>query len=411
MPNAAGRPLPRAAATSPDPPSMPRTRLALAATMAALLAGAAVATPYVPADDAVVLERLPEKGDPALVQLKRMRAALAATPDDLSIAAPVARRAIDAARALGDPRFLGEAQAALEPWWNGDDVPAAALLLRATVKQSQHDFAGALADLDLLLAGHPALAQARLTRATVLGVVGRYADARRDCACLAGRMMPIVFAGCDAVPASLSGDARHAYDTLVASLGQPGASVGVREWASTLAAEIATRLGDHAAAERHFREALALNPRDPYLKGAFADFLLDRDRPGEVVSLLRDDTRNDPLLLRLALAEQRLPELRSTFVAHREDLAARFDAARRRGDGTHRREEARFRLVIERDAKAALALARDNWAAQREPADLRILIDAAKAAGDAAALKVAADWVAAHGVGDAFAVAAAKGPQ
>ena len=406
MRSPASRPTLRTAIFSPATPSTARMRLAVAATLAALAAGTAIAMPYVPPDDAVVLERLPEKGDPALAQLKQMRAALATRPGDLAIAISVARRAIDAARLLGDPRFLGEAQAALAPWWKGDDVPATALLLRATVKQSQHDFAGSLADLDVLLAAHPMLAQARLTRATVLGVVGRYADARLDCSQLAGRAMPLVAAGCDAVPASLSGEARHAYEALVAALESAGARADVREWAATLAAEIAARLGDFAAAESHFRTALALDPQDPYLKGAFADFLLDRDRPAEVVPLLRDDTRNDPLLLRLALAEQRLPQMRASFAAHREDLAARFDAARRRGDRTHRREEARFRLAIEGDAGAALALARDNWAVQREPADLRILIDAATAAGDAAALKVAAGWVAAHRIGDAFDVAA-----
>ena len=44
-------------------------------------------------------------------------------------------------------------------------------------------------------------------------------------------------------------------------------------------------------------------------------------------------------------------------------------------------------------APAALALARANWNVQREPADLRILVDAARAAGDAAALEIAAQWI------------------
>src|SRR5262245_34405580 len=98
-----------------------------AIVVAAVFCGGAGAAPFVPRDDAVVLERLPEKGDPALAQLKRMRAALAANPNDLAIAVPVAQRALDAARSLGDPRFLGQAQAALAPWWSGSDVPAAAL--------------------------------------------------------------------------------------------------------------------------------------------------------------------------------------------------------------------------------------------------------------------------------------------
>jgi hypothetical protein len=114
-----------------------------------------------------------------------------------------------------------------------------------------------------------------------------------------------------------------------------------------------------------------------------------------LLPLLRDTTKNDMLLLRLVLAEQQLPELRESFAAHREDLSARFDAARRRGDSLHRREEARFRLTVEHDVKAALILARENWLVQREPSDLRILIEAARAAGDADALKIASDWVAA----------------
>lgn len=375
------------------------------ALIAVLAIGAAAARPFVPDGDAVVLERLPEKSDPALAELRRMRAALLASPRELDVAIPVARRALEAARTYGDPRFLGQAQAALGPWWKADDVPPAALLLRATLKQSQHDFAGSLADLDRLLGLHPTMAQARLTRATVSSVVGHYQDARRDCAALAGLATPLAIAGCDAVPASLSGHADTAYRTLDAALADPRASESVREWAQTLAAEIAERRGDPLAAERHFRAALALDPRDAYLKGAYADFLLDRDRAAEVIALLRDDTKNDALLLRLALAEQRLPDRREAFAAHRADLAQRFDAARRRGDSMHRREEARFRLALESDARAALALARDNWAVQREPADLRILVEAARATGDQGAMKLATDWIAANGLRSATIVA------
>jgi predicted Zn-dependent protease len=366
--------------------------------------GEAAAAPYVPDGDGVVLERLPERGDGELAALKRMRLALARDPRDLGLAVAVARRAHEAARTRGDPRYLGQAQAALAPWWNDDAAPAAALLARASLKQAQHDFTGALADLDRLITMQPALAQAALSRAVVLAVVGRYADARRDCASLAERVSALVVAGCDATPASLSGDAGSAYETLVRALERDAGPPDVREWALTLAAELAARRGERLAAERHFAAALALDPRDPYLKGAYADFLLDGDRPRDVVALLAADARDDGLLLRLALAEARLPEHRAAFDAHRAELAARFDAARRRGDSLHRREEARFRLWIEADAQSALALARANFDVQREPADLRVLIESARASGDAAALAVASNWIATHRLEDAIAV-------
>jgi tetratricopeptide (TPR) repeat protein len=385
--------------------------IALSALLSWLPFGGAAAAPYVPEGDGVVLERLPEKGAPELVRLKRMRVALASNPHDLGLAVAVVRVAHDAALRLGDPRFLGQAQAALAPWWHGGAVPPAALLARATVRQAQHDFAGALADLDRLAAGPTPPAQALLTRATVLTVVGRYADARRDCAALPLRVSPLVQAACDAAPASLSGDAAAAYATLEQALVRAGDGADVREWALTLAAETAARRGDPEAAERHFRAALALDPRDAYLKGAYADFLLDADRPRDVLPLLADDARNDGLLLRLALAEARVPERRAALAAHRAELAARFDAARLRGDSLHRREEARFRLSIEGDAAAALALARANFDVQREPADLRILVEAARAAGDAAALAVAAAWIATNRLEDARLVPYAGPPR
>jgi tetratricopeptide (TPR) repeat protein len=362
---------------------------ALLILLALCIASSVLAAPYVPADDAIVLERLPEQADPSLKALKRMRAMVAANPGRIELAVPYARRAIEASRAIGDPRFLGQAEAALAPWWTAADAPAPALLLRATIKQSRHDFPGALADLDRLIAARPGDAQALLTRATVLTVQGRYDEARRDCAQLAPRTSALVSATCMA--GAMRNDAA-AYRVLMEAPAAAHDDAGVRAWALTLAAEIAARRGDVDSAERHFRAALTLDPRDAYLKGAWSDFLLNRGRASEVLPLVQDETRNDALLLRLALAERSLPDHASAYREHRAELAARFDAARARGDTVHRREEARFRLTIENDAPGALRLARDNWDVQREPADLRILVEAAQAAGDRAALALARAW-------------------
>ena len=90
-------------------------------------------------------------------------------------------------------------------------------------------------------------------------------------------------------------------------------------------------------------------------------------------------------------------------------LAERFDAARQRGDSLHRREEARFRLARVGDAQGALALARANWDVQREPADRRILVDAARAVGDAATPAAVEAWERSVRVAGADSVAAAAG--
>ncbi|MGI8894058.1 MAG: hypothetical protein ACR2HE_00115, partial [Casimicrobiaceae bacterium] len=316
---------------------------------------------------------------------------------------------IEAARATGDPLFLGQAQAARTPVGSASDAPAQALLLRATIKQSQHDFSGALADLDRLLAARPSDGQALLTRATILTVQGRYADAQRDCAKLVPLASSLVTATCFAGARSLNGDAANAYSGLTQALARPGEAPVVRAWALTLAAEIAARRGELAAAESHFRAALALDPSDSYLRGAYADFLLLAGHARDVLPLVANETKNDSMLLRLALAEQGSPEHAAVFATHRNELANRFAAAKMRGDTLHLREEARFRLEIENDPKAALALAQQNWKTQREPADLRVLAAAARAARDASALKTVADWIAATRLEDPATVALLAG--
>jgi predicted Zn-dependent protease len=282
------------------------------------------------------------------------------------------------------------------------------LLLRATIKQSAHDFDGALKDLDRLLERTPRDGQARLTRATVRTVIGRYEDALNDCDALEGQALPVVVAACRGDAASRAGRAQEGYALIVRTLETGRGDAVVRAWAATTAAEIAQRVGDADAASRLYRQAIALDPASPYTLAAYADLLLDAGQPREAAALLEGKTRNDSLLLRYVLALRELPA-NDAYASHRAELAARMEAARRRGDGAHLREEARYALAIENDPAAALKLAHANWNAQREPADLLLLAQSARAAGDAAALKQVADWVARTRLEDAKIRALLKG--
>jgi tetratricopeptide (TPR) repeat protein len=348
----------------------------------------------------MVLERLPSAGDPLLRDLRDQRAALAHNPADLKIALPLATAYVQLARREADPRYDGYAQAALAPWWDLAKPPIPVLLLRATLEQRRHDFAAALADLDRALVRSRLQPQAWLTRATILGVQGKPAQALDSCAELAGSVVLLVEAACTAAAYGAGGRARDGYGLLEEALGSSrDAGPEIRVWALTILAELAVQLGDGHHAEAHFRAALAMDLRDPYLLGTYADFLLDQDRPAEVLELLEGETRIDPLLLRLALAEQRLGG--RELEEHVGLLLARFDAARRRGDSVHLREEARFTLDLLDRPGDALQLARRNWATQREPADARVLLEAALAAGDAPAAQPVLAWLAATGLEDA----------
>jgi hypothetical protein len=66
----------------------------------------------------------------------------------------------------------------------------------------------------------------------------------------------------------------------------------------------------------------------------------------------------------------------------------------------HQREQARYELHLRGNVKAALALAQQNWAVQKEPADLRILLEAARQANDRAAAAPALAWLAQSGLED-----------
>jgi predicted Zn-dependent protease len=161
-------------------------------------------------------------------------------------------------------------------------------------------------------------------------------------------------------------------------------------WALTVQAETAERLGRATAAEAYFKDAFSLGVKDGYLTTAYADFLLEQNRPREVVEMLKDLTVIDPFMLRLTEAERKLNL--DVWHAHADDLAQRFADAAARGDVVHRREEARFALRLKDDARRSLTLARANWQVQREPADALVLLEAAQAA-DPAAAKPVREWV------------------
>lgn len=368
----------------------------VAAMLGLALVGGPLAAPYIPADDAQVLERLPERTTPQYRELKRLQAQAKAAPGDPAVAVALADANYRLARSEGDPRYLGYAQAALAPWWNEAAAPTSVLVTRATILQSNHAFARALTDLDAALAREPRHARALLMRATVLTVQGKYAAARLDCARLFGVALELYVIDCLAAIDGLTGNARPAIASLERALTTlPAISDDGRGWTGSLLGEIRHRLDDPLA-EKNFRAALAADPRDLYTLGAYSDWLLDNGRAAEVIPLVRDDPRVDALLLRLALAQQALrsPEATATVAT----LRARFAASRARGDTVHRREEARFELELNNDARSALRLAQENWAVQREPADLRILAQAGAAANDAGALQTVRAWLAETGL-------------
>jgi tetratricopeptide (TPR) repeat protein len=368
-------------------------RVLVGIVLMAAVSAPVVAAPFVPESDSQVVERLPfAPNDPVLRRLRALNNQLTRKPDNLPLALLVAQGYLEVSRVTGDPRYAGYAQAALAQWWDLEQAPQEVLVLRATSRQRMHQFDAALADLATVLNSNPRNAQARLIRATVLQVKGVYDEAREDCRALQNLTQELVWVACLASVDGATGKLRESYEQLRAALQRsPGSQPVVQDWVLTSLAEMAARDGMMTEAEGHFRAALGLSAPDYYLLCAFADFLLDNGRFEEVLDLLRDKTAADPLLLRYALAlqAQRSKEL----PAQVELLRDRFTASRLRGDRVHLREEARFTLHLLNAPQAALQLAQENWQVQKESADVRILLEAALAARDAAAVDAVREWL------------------
>lgn len=360
-------------------------------------AGAAQAAPYTPQSDNEVLERLPFKASTAEGrELRQLRRALAEQPQNMERALALARRYFDLASAEGDPRYVGYAEAAIRPWSSAAEPPLEILVMRALLRQYRHEFDAAQGDLARAAERAPGNAEVWSWRSAILLVQADYAGARAACAKLAPFASALLATACTAAVDGLTGKSGQAYAELSKALARrPDADPDLKLWTQTRLAEMALRQGKDELAESHFKAGLALGVTDGFILAAYADFLLDRARTAEVVTMLKGWERSDILLLRLALAEQAagLP----SAPAHVAMLKERFAASALRGDKLHQQEEARFHLYLQGDAVGALRLAAENYRVQREPRDARILMEAALAAKQFQAAQPALDWLRASG--------------
>ena len=362
---------------------------ALAGVAWGLLSRSPLASPVTPTFDDLVLEHVVSRNDATSQELRAISDALRKDPGNRTLAVQLARTAISRGQKLADPRYFGQAAAALAPWIAQPDPPTDVRLARAIIRQFNHDFDAALVDLDHILDQEPLNAQARLTRAVIHTVRADYAAAGQDCAKLTRITAPSVATICVASVATLTGHARPALRLLTLVAADADTPVTLRVWALNLIGETASRLGETSMAFRSFEQARILAPDDVYLLASYADALIESGRPEDVAALLAGSTRADALLLRLSEAGQLTGR---TNPDHVRQLADSFETSRRRGDAFHRREEARFLLHIRGRAGPALRLAQENWAVQREVADARILVDAAIAAGQPDAATPVLNW-------------------
>ena len=336
---------------------------------------------YVPEREDEALQQVPPASNPAVRRMSTLRGRLAADPANLRVATELARAYVDFGREVGDAHYAGYAEAVLAPWMARPEPPVDVMVIQATILQFRHEFSAARSLLKQALRRNPRDPQAWLTLATLDMLQGDYAAAANGCA-QAGRAGGLFLGtACSAGIHASTGRARQSAALLSPlAVETPGTSPELLAWIRGLLAESCERLGDWTGAEAHYRKGLAYTPNDNFLLVAYADLLLDRNRPAEVLRLLADFAQSDTAFLRLALAHAALKTPDAPRYAWM--MGARFDALAQRGSDYFGREQVRFELHVRRDPKAALALAQRNWEVQRAPWDARVLLEAARAAGD-----------------------------
>lgn len=356
------------------------------------------AEPYIPRRDDEVLETLPK----SLIsdELTILRRQLAQAPENLDLATTVSGRYISMGNLEGDPRFYGYARAALKPWWDEDSPPSEVLRLRAKLREKEHLYDTALEDLRKILKQDPRNSQAWIEVTNILRVQGKYEEAWKACDELNRFGGEIPKTICQAPLQAVTGKAIAARTSLERILPVVETQFpSVVPWVLTMQSKIAYALGENEETERYFQDGLAESPQDKNLVRDFADFLLDKNRNAEALSLTREHTNDNGVLLRAAIAAKRVGE-RELARQWATQLATRFEEIRLRGGQPHGRFEARYELEINDDPQRALAIALTNWGKQKEARDTRNVLEAALGTGNRDAAKPVVAFLKTHGTED-----------
>jgi hypothetical protein len=338
---------------------------------------------FVPTNDLEVIETLAPriflsspKGDGNLPK-----------PLGVKAAAEAAQRAISLSRETGDPRYLGQAQALLKPWWDKPNAPVLIAVLQATIQQSRHEFDAArtllTGTLQRELANDPARSQGWLTLATIERVLGRYEQSLVACKRVAesGALALTVYAtACELEIKSLQGQHSQVRLGFSALIKQADNRL-IKSWLLSLKAENEERAGSDDGALNAYEASLQVQD-DTYSALAASDLLLRKNRPAAALKILEKQPASDAVIIRRAYAKKRLGDAQWKVLF--AEINDRLSAMNLRGDDprSHAREQALVNLWLKEEGASALASAQLNLTLQKEPIDWWIALQSARLLND-----------------------------
>lgn len=372
----------------------PAAKMAAVAVLAAVGAVPEIlaAAPIRPTDPNYVVAELP--GGAARAQ-QRYALELEQSRQDPRKAAQLARELLDEARATIQPQLFGRAESVLAPWVSKPGAPVVLLVMQADILQQRHEFAAATQILSAVIARDPGERQAHLMRANNDIVTGEFASARPDCAWLLGEWDVWTGSVCLAEVLGSTGQrdqARAMLERLTAHAAGAPAAPAALAWALEIQADLDFRAGSLGSAEQLLRQAMTLAPTSDPIRLELADVLAAEGQPGAAEGVLQTTRPSVGTLLRRMELEQAQGHKALCQQALAE-VQERLNVSAERGERLHLREETRLALDLAQDPRKAVALARSDFAMQRETEDVRLLARAVSAAGDQDALKELKQWL------------------
>ena len=346
---------------------------------------------YVPLPGDVLLEGLPPQRAAAGGSISESAGTQAT--DRLQRASAQARVLFVAALEQGDPRGLGQAQAVLAPWWTQPQLPAETFFVRALIKQGLHDFDDARLDLKRAIAAEPDRPEF-WSWLFALDLVGaNMASAGATCQEIQARFGSQEGDACLGVLHYRSGRTRDGLVLLdrlaVQSSDRSGSSA---DWLAFHRGEARRVLGQPQEGLVIWLAALKSGSRPHGLRLAAVELLNDLGRFAEADRLNDQRPRSDAMLVQAIRSARGLGQTEQAAALTRA-FRARLERQMARGDMTNERPVIAFWVDIEQQPAKALALARQAWATQREPADAVLYGRAALLQRDPSAARALMAWV------------------
>jgi hypothetical protein len=354
---------------------------------------------FVPPPGQVVLPVAVHTADGASRDLKAAEQAWRLDPRNLELAARYAREAFLVGLTEGDLRWFGTAKAALLPWWNEPTLTAQGHFMRGLVKQGFHDFQGGLADINAAIALDGNRAELWSWRFAIHLLWADMAAARADCEALGQRAGADEGRACLAVLAYRTGRAPGAVTELKKLVALPDFQSGsAQDWLRFHLGEAQRTAGQYDAAQATWADHLAQRPRSHGVRLALVELLNARGQHAQAKRWATTPAPTDALLVQQLLASQALGDADAPRLA--QQVEDRMAAQALRQDALIERPKMVYFIHHGRDVAAGLALAQENWAAQKEPPDALLLVEAALKLDRPQAAAPVLDWMAQTGYTD-----------